>query len=219
MNLLYGIAIALCVIMMFIFYYPPYHTVEVAGRNWSVIESYPNRVEAAAMLSRLHTRIITLLRELKHRWLVDATDDQLMTIPRDHRRFARPDGFKIISTLLDNYNPDEFYENDPMYSKDTSYTVNKGDSMYICLRQKANPHLLENEDTIFFVMLHECAHIGNYNGWGHDDRYWSVFKFLLEEAVAVGVYTPVDYAAYPAQYCSISIYYQPLDDRNLAAIA
>jgi len=209
------VAALICLLLLYI-YYTPRIDISVAGRDWSVIESYDNREEAAAMLSRLHGRVLRFLRFLKHRWYIDATDDVLAE--NAHPMLTRPDAYKIVSNLLDNYNPDEFYENDPRYSKDTSYTVNKGESMYICLRQKDDPSKLENEDTIFFVMLHECAHIGNYNGWGHDDRYWSVFKFILQEAVLAGVYTPIDYERYPTRYCSISIYYQPLNDTKLAAI-
>jgi WLM domain len=215
------LVIAICLVLIIVLFYfmPQRVLIPVAGREWSVIESYPNKAEAAAMLSRLHGRVLEYLRFLKHRWHVDVTDEEIAQNPEVLRvRSSRPDAFKIVSTLLDNYNPDVFYENDPRYSTDTSYTVNKGAAMYICMRQKENPDKLENEDTIFFVMLHECAHIANYNGWGHDDRYWSVFKFILGEAVAAGVYTPVDYDKYPARYCSISIYYQPLNDHKLAEI-
>jgi len=76
--------------------------------------------------------------------------------------------------------------------------------------------MLEDIETVFFVMLHECAHIANYNGWGHDTRFWTVFKFIIHEAVLAGVYTPIDYAKHPKEYCGISVYYQPLFDDALS---
>jgi hypothetical protein len=179
--------------------------VYAGGRSWTVVEKYDNRADAAKMLSRLHARMIKFMRYVKVKYHID--DPTFMGEDTDARR--------CIETLLTNYNPDVFYENDPGSSSETSYTMNKGDSMYICLRNKANPNLLEDEDTVFFVMLHECAHIANYNGWGHDERYWTVFKLLIAEAVLSGVYIAIDYEKHVKPYCGISVYYQPLFDDSL----
>jgi hypothetical protein len=158
--------------------------------------------------------MIKLLRALKEKYHVDETDDVIAEEGPGHV-VASDDVLTIVHTLLDNYNPDVIYENDPQYSSDTSYTINKGSSMYVCLRKRDQPHLIEDEDLTFFVVLHEAAHIANYNGWGHDDRFWTVFKFLIHEAVLAGVYTPVDYEKRPQDYCGLNVFYQPLYDRTL----
>lgn len=204
------VGIILLVILL-IWYYPSRVSVTVANRQWSVIDTYDNNKDAAEMLSRLHERMLTFMRYLKIKYHVDQTDDVMM----DKQQVGSDDVQKIVNTLLDNYNPDEFYENDPRTSSDTSYTINKGDSMYICLRKKDNPYTLEDEELTFFVMIHECAHIANYNGWGHDDRFWTVFKFLLHEADQAGVYHPVDYGLNPQVYCGLKVYYSPLHDKSL----
>lgn len=188
--------------------------ITVDTRAWSVIESYHNSTDAAKLLSRLHGRMITFLRFLKNKYHIDETDDIIFSEGPAHV-VGSDDVRKIVGSLLDNYNPDVFYENDPRFSSDTSYTINKGDSVYVCLRKKDQPNQLESEDLIFFVMIHECAHIGNYNGWGHDDRFWTVFKFLLHEAVLAGVYTPIDYEREPQYYCGLKIYYAVLNDKSL----
>lgn len=219
--------ILICVLLLLYVSIPSRRPVLVDGRKWQVIDSYENSEEAAQILARCHDKMLHFMRTLKRKYHIDEPLDiaashynpvQSPTNPVPHfHGSAAPteDAQKIIETLMDNYDPDVFYENDPMTSNDTSYTMNKGDAMYIGLRQKEDPTKFENEDTIFFVMLHECAHIANYNGWGHDDRFWTVFKFLLHEAVEAGVYTPVDYAKYPERYISISVYYQPLHDNSL----
>jgi WLM domain len=206
--------IIIVALMLIYFYTPPRIEIDVQGRAWSVIESYENSTEAAEMLSRLHERMLTFMRYLKFKYHIDETEDVIAQEGAAHN-VGSQDVQKILHALLDNYNPDVFYENDPRYSNDTSYTINKGDSMYICLRKKDQPATLEDEELVFFVMIHECAHIGNYNGWGHDDRFWTVFKFLLHEAVLAGVYHPIDYEKYPADYCGLKVYYQPLNDRGL----
>ena len=205
----------LIAVLFLIYYYTPQRVrVNVDNRAWSVVGSYDNSGEAALMLSRLHARMLKFLKFLKVKYHVDETDDIIAEEGTLHN-VGSEDVQRIVNSLLDNYNPDAFYENDPRYSGDTSYTLNKGDSMYICLRKRTNPIEFEDEETIFFVMLHECAHIGNYNGWGHDDRFWTVFKFLLHEAVEAGIYKPIDYAAHPRTYCGLDIYFQPLNDDTL----
>ena len=213
------IACLIIMVLLYVFYWPPLTRIKVANREWAVVESYPNATDAANMLHRLHARMLTFLRYIEEKHHIDETQEEIATHSEEHKRITSfQDRQMIIGTLLNNYNPDKFYENDPRYSSDTSYTINKGDAMYICLRQKADPTKFENENVIFFVMLHECAHIANYNGWGHDERFWTVFKFLLQEAVEAGVYSPVDYEKYPEQYCSIEVFYQPLYDKTLAQI-
>lgn len=205
----------LIAVLFLIYYYTPQRVrVNVDNRAWSVVGSYDNSGEAALMLSRLHARMLKFLKFLKVKYHVDETDDIIAGEGTLHN-VGSEDVQRIVNSLLDNYNPDAFYENDPRYSGDTSYTLNKGDSMYICLRKRTNPIEFEDEETVFFVMLHECAHIGNYNGWGHDDRFWTVFKFLLHEAVEAGIYKPIDYAAHPRTYCGLDIYFQPLNDDTL----
>jgi hypothetical protein len=208
------VCIVLLVILLIYYYTPPLTEVVVKGRAWSVVESYPNNTEAAKLLSRVHERMLTFLRHLRIKYHVDETDDVIAAEGGAHR-VGSEDVQKIVNTLLDNYNPDVFYENDPRYSSDTSYTINKGDSLYVCLRKRDNPNLLEDENLTLFVLIHEAAHIGNYNGWGHDDRFWTVFKFLLHEAVEAGVYEPVDYELHPQVYCGLKVYYLPLFDRGL----
>ena len=211
------ICLLVVVLLLLYSYTPPRVEIDVQGRSWSVIDSYDNSTEAAEMLSRLHVRMIKFMRALKVKYHIDETDD-IIAAEGDAHFVGSSDAQKIVDSLLDNYNPDVFYENDPRYSSDTSYTINKGDSMYVCLRKKNQPNLLEDEELVFFVMLHECAHIGNYNGWGHDDRFWTVFKFLLHEATEAGVYKPIDYGKRPQDYCGLNVYYQPLNDKTLPNI-
>ncbi len=183
-------------------------------REWKMVSTYENRTAAAEVLARAHSRMIELMRILKRKYHIDETDDVVSAEPHEHARImASPnDLYNIVDHLLDNYNPDVFYENDPATANDTSYTLNKGASMYLCLRDKQDPTKLVDADTLFFVLLHESAHIANYRGFGHGADFWEVFKFLLHEAQIAGVYNPIDYAKKPVQYCGIPINWQPLFD-------
>jgi WLM domain len=221
------VCILIVVVLLLIYYYtPPRVDINVDGRKWSVVEDYENKLAAAKMLSELHDRMVIFMRYLRDKYHIDETDDVIAGSGDSMSSegigssgtTTSDDVNKIVDTLLDNYNPDVFFENDPRYSSDTSYTLNKGDSMYICLRKRDDPRQLEDIELVFFVMLHECAHIANYNGWGHNDRYWTVFKFILQEAVLSGVYKPIDFDKHPQVYCGLKIFYNPLNDATLPSL-
>jgi len=78
----------------------------------------------------------------------------------------------------------------------------------LCLRRKDNGEL-HDENTIMYVILHELAHMVNTE-WGHEKDFWDKFQFLLNEAVSIGIYTPIDYSKKPVKYCGLDIKYSPL---------
>jgi hypothetical protein len=206
-SILYPLVVILA--LLYVYFMPDYRTVVIDGRKWNVIADYDNAGEAAAMLAGVHKDMVRFMRYLVDKYQVDK-------IPAVAP--ANTDLFNIVSALVKNYNPDEFYENDPRFSGETSYTKGKGSSMYICIRHREDPTKLVDRGMLFFVILHEMAHIGNYNGWAHKPRFWEVFKFLLAEARASGIYVPVNYAEHPMQYCGLNVAYNPLFDPSIAVI-
>lgn len=123
-----------------------------------------------------------------------------------------------ISQLIQNYSSDRIYEISPKNTgSNTSYTEDKK-ILVLCLRHK-NPdakgvYALHDVNTIMFVVLHELTHMANQE-WNHPGGFWTLFKFMLENAVEAGVYDPVDYGKKPIVYCGLELHYNPLYDRNL----
>ena len=62
-----------------------------------------------------------------------------------------------------------------------------------------------------FVALHELSHIA-CDEVGHTEKYWQIFKEILEYAVDLGIYEPVDYKKHPVVYCSMEITDNPYFD-------
>lgn len=184
-----------------------------AHHCYNVIGSYENRQAAADLIGEAHARAIKFMRYLKRKYHIDETADQIEAEGVTHN--VPRDVYNMVDFLLDNYNPEAIRENDPKVSNETSYTINKGCEMYLCLRDKTNPARLVDINTLMFVLLHEQSHIANYNGWGHDNRFWEVFKFILHEAVLCDIYQSVDYERYPVVYCGLPIVYNPLNDPTL----
>jgi len=225
--LMYWYLIPIILVIIFYIYAKKYDTHPVKSdimkgdfRYWNVVGSYENKREAADMMNKVNHTMITFMRHLKQKYHIDETQDEIKN-KGINRRFhinSQGDSYNIVDNLLDNYNPDVFYENDPRYSSETSYTLDKGSSLYICLRNKDDPHRLVDFDVLVFVMLHEISHIANYNGWGHDEQFWRVFKFILREAVQAGIYHPVDYKKYPIIYCGLKVDYNPYFDNSLSDV-
>jgi hypothetical protein len=94
----------------------------------------------------------------------------------------------------------------------TSYSVNKGESVYFCLRQRegSNESLVQ-EDIITFVAIHEMGHMITKT-IGHGPDFWNNFAWLLQEAERTGLYKHRDFRAHPVSYCGMKITDQPSYD-------
>ena len=104
--------------------------------------------------------------------------------------------------LKNNYNDFKYLSenNDTRYH--TSYTVNKGEEMVLCIRQTNNSLVPMNDIT--FVALHEMAHICT-SSRDHTPEFWTNFSFLLQEAVKLQLWEYIDYDKRPVDYCGIMI--------------
>jgi hypothetical protein len=154
---------------------------------------------------------------MKKRYHIAETDDVIIAEGDHHDRITSTRRHVIAEQILTKFDPDEVYENHPTQRSGTSYTISKGESMYLCVRQTESRDLVD-ENTLIFVILHELAHIGTYDEYSHSPKFWSTFRFLLDEAVLAGVYERVDYAVTPSRYCGMTINYQPMDDTELIDI-
>ena len=94
----------------------------------------------------------------------------------------------------------------------TSYSVNKGESVHFCLRQREGENeSLVNNNIIMFVAIHEMGHIITQTV-GHGPDFWNNFAWLLQEAEKIGIYKPENFAAHPVSYCGMKITDQPTYD-------
>ena len=116
-----------------------------------------------------------------------------------------------VQKLVKNFNPTTIKETLPT-SEFTAYSENKGEKIAFCLNKKKtdNDNLIDS-NTLMFVAIHEIAHIMT-TSVGHTEEFWNNFKFLLENAVELKIYTPVDYKKEPEGYCGMDITDNPYYD-------
>jgi hypothetical protein len=158
-------------------------TSTVDGKTYRV-RDLPDKQAAADRLATVRLRLSTLCDALE-----SAYPDKPQV--RQMVRNFRADPHRFLEAT-----PDEEH---------TSSTVNKGESIHICLRQRGGPdESLVPENVIMFVSLHEMAHIAT-ESIGHGPDFWNNFGWLLKEAERLGLYQYTDFAAHPVSYCGVYI--------------
>ncbi len=155
--------------------------------NKYLVQSLPDKQAAADLLAQVRKNLDTLVKHLEK------------SNPSDPR----------VEQMLMNFHSDRIVEG-PNDTKYTSYSVNKGEKMVLCLRAKKEENTLMDANTMTFVALHELAHIAT-KSVGHTEEFWDNFRWLLEEAINIGVYVKQDFADKPVPYCGITITSTPLD--------
>ena len=132
--------------------------------------------------------------------------DLLASVTKDlktlvHHMMAKFPDMPDVKQLYTNFNPNSISEGS-VDSGYTSYSVNKGEKIILCIRQKNQTFVDKN--TILYVAIHELGHLMTPE-IGHTPSFWKNFKFILNEAVLLKLYVKTDYAEEPEDYCGIKI--------------
>jgi hypothetical protein len=167
---------------------------DLDDREYNVVSSFTDSDMAANILSELHAFMINFLRFLRTKFII--------------KNRGTPSERNVVLRILDNYNPDTLFENDPRHGQDTSYILNKGDKFAVCLRDKGQQRRFHDENLLQFVVLHEMSHLGSLT-YGHNREFWACFKFLLIQAEQSGLYVPVNYSKTPVKYCGVPVMSNP----------
>lgn len=155
-----------------------YVTAALDGRRYLCLK-LPDRQEAAERLAALTSIMLKLVQHM------------VATAPEDLE----------VQQLYRNFDPDAIHEGTHT-SGYTSFSVSKGESITLCIRQTDDSFVDTN--TVAYVAIHELGHLMTTT-IGHDTTFWANFKRLLEQAIEIGLYTKVDFAAKPEPYCGIKI--------------
>lgn len=152
----------------------------VDGKKY-LVQNNTNKEEAADMLARLNIKLEKLLK---------------------HVAKEKPDN-KDIQRLVSNYSVDNISEGTET-SDYTSYSINKGEKIVFCLRERDGSDNFVDENVLMYVATHELGHLMTKEV-GHTDEFWENFKYLLSEAVTINVYEKIDYQQNPIEYCGLNI--------------
>jgi hypothetical protein len=161
------------------------------------VRDMPDKQKAADLLARVRQKIKSFYNYL------------IITFPDKHQVTLLKRNFKPEPSRIFEATPD---------AEHTSYSVNKGESVHLCLRQRqGNDESLMSENIMIFVALHEMAHMIT-STIGHGPDFWNNFGWLLKQAEQKGIYKYQNFAAQPVPYCGVKITdspkYDPAKDGN-----
>ena len=163
--------------------YPVAYVKSTVDNESYLVRNLPDKQEAADRLARVRQKILLLRKHLQQ------------------SHMEKP----FVKQMVDNFDctADRFSESTPD-AQFTSYSVNKGEKVFMCLRQRNEKEELVQENIILFVALHEMSHVGTVSV-GHTPEFWNNFAWLLKQAEATKVYEFTNFAAHPVEYCGVHI--------------
>lgn len=155
--------------------------------NEYLVRNREDKQEAADILAQLRQKLEKLVLSMKKNY----SNDQ------------------AVLRMDSNFNPQNISESG-VNSQYTSYSVNKGEKIVFCIRQKDEKQSFVDMNTMTFVSIHELAHVMS-KSVGHTEEFWNNFTRLLEEAIKIGIYSKENYTENPKEYCGIKVTDSPLD--------
>ncbi len=157
----------------------------VSNKSYGIQETLPKYDQAADLIARLDIFIDKFVAYL------DGKN------PNDRR----------VKRLVDRLH-DVKIEESPFEPDTSSYTLNKGDLIALCVRNKETKDFHDYQ-LLLFVVIHELAHVASVSR-GHGSEFIDTFKWLLDQAAESGMYIPVDYSKEPITYFGVRVTNNPI---------
>ena len=155
------------------------------------VRDMPDKQEAADLMARIRLKMKKLKLYLEEKF---PDKPQVKMLARN---------FDAEAHRLGESTPDDEF---------TSFSVNKGESVQFCLRQREkSDESLVDENVVMFVAIHEMGHIIT-KSVGHGPDFWNNFGWLLQQAETLGVYVPQNFTSHPVSYCGMKITDEPSYD-------
>ena len=156
-----------------------------------------NGQKASDKISELNANTLVFFGEMKRKY----TDPNESYIVNGIKIYP----YTLFRNILRNYNQDNIIEVNPKKNS-TSYTIDKGSVLAICIGDDGDGENDESLNTLTFVMLHEITHLG-VKSYDHTPDFWASFRFILDNSSSI--YEEVDYSKNPVTYCGYKIEANP----------
>ena len=185
---------------------------DIDGITYPVVSKYEDKQKASDLMAGINVFTRDMIQKLKATYIDKDLDPKFIETPKEveYRK-----GKEVTLILLKRYNSSSLKENEPETPDKTAYTINKGDTIALCLREKVSgKNEFHDLEILKFVMLHELAHIITKE-LDHTQVFWTNFRFLLEFCEKNGIYTSANYFSKNSNYCGLPITYTPVLDKNL----
>lgn len=171
-------------------YKSPVVAIEAFNNQAYLVNDLPDSQEAANMLAR----VMLILAKLVN--LIIKDYDQGKGTHTDDKYI------KYVKQIKKRLPKVKISEN-PTNSNYTSYSINKGEELVFCIRNKIN-FKIHDINVILYVAIHEIAHIGCPE-IGHTNLFKKINLYLLSKSVCYGLYKYVNYFYLHEDYCGMTL--------------
>jgi hypothetical protein len=163
-----------------------------------LVKKLPDSQKAADILAGINKKIQRFIKHMLSKY----PENEGMVDKSNKTDKIDANASADVKRLYENYNPENISEGTSEHGY-TSYTINKGERIIVCIREK-DTMKFSDENAVMYVVIHELTHMA-ITEIGHTPLFWDKFKWFLEEAVEIGIYKKVDYAKNPVNYCGIQL--------------
>lgn len=166
--------------------------VPVEGRSGDVyhVMDVPSKHKAADLLARVRARAARVVRDMGKRYQHNPNSIPANVIGGVKRLIERTENGRRINV----------HELNPTKSPNLAFNRNKGEGIFMCLRQSGSPHGddLADEDVLLYILLHELAHTMDlrYNPkkadgtTAHGKNFMTQERYIYSVASAIGELDP-----------------------------
>jgi len=158
---------------------------KASDEKFHLVRDLPDKEEAAEMLAEIKRRLQLLINYC------------ITNYP------SNPD----VQLMKKRFKTQNIQETD-LSDSGTSYTIDKGKELHLCLRNKEDSKL-HQINILMFVAIHELAHIKS-TSYGHNGEFGKNFVFLLKQATKIGIYKAIDYSKNPVNFCGMDVTDSPI---------
>jgi hypothetical protein len=170
---------------LWVYYTQSKYVKSVVDGQYYLVRDTSLAQESADTLAEINKRIKVLLKKLR----------------------TSPNPSSNTLQLLERYDEKSLMENITL--ENTTYTVNKGKRISVCLMSRDKTPKIYDINHLMFVVIHELAHIGS-KSYGHTIEFTNFFVFLLLQCIKLDIYKFVNYKSNPIEYCGMIINNTPV---------
>lgn len=164
--------------------------------HYYMVRDLADKYIAVNLLSTLRNNAINLIKYL---------DSKKDTDYKDYKDYINQLNERMKDVTISETKGDDTDNVDNVKTDNiTSYSVNKGEELVICLRSKKDWNKFHKINVLMYVMLHEISHIACPE-YGHGKLYKKIFEFITKTALELKMYEYIDFSSYPEEYCGIMI--------------
>jgi len=170
-------------------YRSPLKIIDAFNNQSYVVNDLPDAQEASNTLAQ----IMIILNKLIDKIIIDYDNNNNKTKDDNtYIKYVRIIKERLPNVLISETSTDSNY---------TSYSVNKGEELVFCIRDKKK-YKIHPINELLYVAIHEIAHIGCPEV-GHTNIFNEINLYLLKKAIYYNLYKYVDYSKDNRDYCGM----------------